>query len=342
MNTRDAYYDNAKYLLILLVVFGHLIQSYIHENKLIFTIYTTIYLFHMPAFILISGYFAKGFHQKGYLLKITKKLIGPYLIFQGIYSFYYFVIYGKDTIKLDPFIPQWSLWFLISLFCWNVMLFLFTKFKPVYGFILAISLGIVIGYFDEINTYLSLSRTIVFFPLFLLGYYFKKEDFKRIQTNKIKIISFCIVLTIFAVFYILPEFDYKWLFGSKPYEELHDSGINGGIVRLGVYVLTILTTLCFLAIVPKRNFFFTKWGTRSIYIYLLHGFFIKFFRNSELVDLLKETQQIVVLIFISLLLTMLLSSNFIKAIAQPFIELKISTLKNLLIKLQQYKIKSVN
>ena len=100
VKVRKAYYDNAKFLLVFLVVLGHFIQSYIHDNKIIFTLYTTIYLFHMPAFILISGYFAKGFRRKGYLMKMAKKLIGPYLIFQGIYSIYYFFTQGDETLQI--------------------------------------------------------------------------------------------------------------------------------------------------------------------------------------------------------------------------------------------------
>ncbi|AGK54148.1 acyltransferase family protein [Bacillus sp. 1NLA3E] len=328
MKTREAYYDNAKVLLIFLMVFGHLLQSYIQENKFIFALYTTIYLFHMPAFILISGYFAKGFRQKGYLLKITKKLIGPYLIFQGIYSFYYYFIHEKDEIKIDPLVPEWSLWFLVSLFCWNIMLFLFTKWKARYGLLLSVCLGVVVGYFNGINDYLSLSRTLVFFPLYLLGFYLKREHFLKIRDIKIKLISLIILLSILLAFYILPEFNYKWFFGSKPYIDFHVSGINGGIVRLGVYMLTLLTTLGFFAFVPRKNFFFTKWGTRSLYVYLLHGFFIKYFRNSGLEELLNEPGQVFVLIFLSLLIITILSSNVIKAIAQPFIELKMSALKN--------------
>lgn len=331
MKARDAYYDNAKFLLIFLVVFGHLIQSYIYDNKLIFSLYNTIYLFHMPAFILISGYFAKGYHKKGYLLKIAKKLIGPYLIFQGIYSFYYFFINENEGIELDPLNPQWSLWFLISLFCWNVMLFLFTKWKANYGLLLSVCLGIVVGYFDEINSFLSLSRTIVFFPLFLLGYYFKEKSFIKLRDTKIKLIPILILLSLFIIFYMIPEFNYKWLHGSKPYHEFDDLWINGGIVRLGVYCLTLLATLSFFALVPRQKLFFTKWGTRSIYVYLLHGFFIKYFRTSGLTELLNESEQIVVLIVVALLLTVFLSSNVIKAVAQPFIELKISFFKNYLI-----------
>ncbi|WP_428912521.1 acyltransferase family protein [Niallia sp. Krafla_26] len=322
LKTRDAYYDNAKFLLIFLVVLGHFIQSYIHDSKFIFTLYTTIYLFHMPAFILISGYFAKGFRRKGYLTNITKKLIGPYLIFQGIYSFYYYFIQGKDVASLDPLNPQWSLWFLLSLFSWNLLLFLFTKWNVKTSMLLAFALGILVGYINFIDSYLSLSRTIVFFPLFLLGFYFKKEHFVKLRTHKVQFLSLLFFISFFIIIYLLPEIEYKWLFGSKPYEVLDQEGLKAGMIRLAVYSLTLVATVGFLALVPKKNVFFTKWGTRSIYIYLLHGFFIQYFRNSEWVNALNEPWQFSLLILASFLLTAFLASNLIKTLTQPLIEFK--------------------
>ncbi|MBM4764778.1 acyltransferase family protein [Bacillus sp. B15-48] len=324
MKTRDAYYDNAKFLLIFLVVFGHFIQSYIHEDKFIYTVYTTIYTFHMPAFILISGFFAKGFRKPGYYKKLTKKLIIPYLIFQGIYSLYYVLINERSVIELNPLNPQWSLWFLLSLFFWNVMLFLFTKWKPLFALSLSVGIGIGVGYFNEINHFLSLSRTFVFFPFFLLGYYLNKNTFEKVRDRKVKYTSFFILFSLFVAVYLLPGFDYKWLFGSRPYEALHYSYVNGGIIRLALYALTLLTTLSFLALVPRQRYFFTKWGTSSIYVYLLHGFFVRYFRSSELVGYLSESEQIIVLIFLSLLLIAFLSSKLVRRISEPFVELKSS------------------
>nr|WP_295974589.1 acyltransferase family protein [uncultured Bacillus sp.] len=327
MKTRDVYYDNAKFLLIFFVVFGHFIQSYIDNDHMIYALYVTIYTFHMPAFILISGFFAKGFYKKGYLKKITKKLIIPYLIFQGIYSFYYYFINEHQEIELNPLHPQWSLWFLISLFCWNIMLFLFTKWKAWVALSISIALGIIAGYFNEIDDFLSLSRTFVFFPFFLLGYYIKKEYFEKIGDAKYRYMSFAILLTLLIVIYYLPEFNYKWLFGSKSYEVLNASDLNGGLIRLAVYGVTLLATLSFLALVPRKKYFFTNWGISSVYVYLLHGFFIKYFRNSDWVNILEDTAVVIVFIIVSVLLIAFLSSNMIRKIAQPLIELKASYFK---------------
>jgi fucose 4-O-acetylase-like acetyltransferase len=282
----------------------------------------------MPAFILISGYFAKGFRKKGYLLKIAKKLIIPYLIFQGIYSFYYSFLLDKKELELDPLLPQWSLWFLISLFGWNLMLFIFTKWKPPYGLVISVVLGVLVGYFDEVDDFLSISRTIVFFPLFLLGFYFKKENFVTLLHVKMKLFSFFLFVSILLVFYFLPEWNYKWLFGSMPYDDFQATGLIGGAVRLGVYALTFLTTISFFAFVPRKHYFFTKWGTSSLYVYLLHGFFIKYFRNSELEGFFTEPWQLVLLIAVSIVIIAILSSNVIIAITQPLVELKICSIRH--------------
>ncbi|MDY0394287.1 acyltransferase family protein [Virgibacillus halophilus] len=124
---RNAYFDNARLLLILLVVFGHMVQPFTDNSNGVNTIYTWIYTFHMPAFIFLAGFFAKGAGNKEYIIKLAKKLLIPYIIFQVIYSGYYFLL-GRDNWMTDSlFYPHWALWFLFSLFCWHILLFWFKK-----------------------------------------------------------------------------------------------------------------------------------------------------------------------------------------------------------------------
>src|SRR5690625_7357700 len=107
---REAYFDNAKLLLIFLVVFGHMIQPFIDGSRPLNTLYMWIYTFHMPAFIFLSGFFAKG--SKGFkdIIKLAQKLLIPYFIFQLIYTGYYYLI-GESNWQASLFYPHWSLWF---------------------------------------------------------------------------------------------------------------------------------------------------------------------------------------------------------------------------------------
>jgi fucose 4-O-acetylase-like acetyltransferase len=337
MKQRDSYFDNAKFILIFLVVFGHLIRSYIESDPFILSLYKTIYTFHMPAFILVAGLFAKGFYKEGYIGKLAKKLILPYIVFQLIYTIYYHFLYDKTTFELHPLDPHWSLWFLISLFCWNALLYVFIKwfkFKPAMGLTVAFAIGLLIGFVEEISTYLSLSRTFVFFPFFLLGYYMKKEHFDYFKTSKARISAGILFVMVFLGMYFVPEFSDKWLLGSKPYGDFEWNDVISLGVRAIVYFLNILMIFSFYTFVPTKEQFFTNWGRNTLYVYLLHGFIIRLFRESELKDAIEPTSSLLLLLAVSLILTIIFSTKFFTSITQPIIELKSTKLQKILSKRQ--------
>src|SRR5699024_174002 len=185
---RNAYIDNARVLLIFLVVFGHMIQPFIGDSHGVNTLYLWIYTFHMPAFIFLAGFFAKGSGDTKYVLKLVKKLLIPYVIFQLIYSGYYFSI-GKADWQTGIFDPHWSLWFLFSLFSWHVLLYWFKQLPAWLGITIAVQIGLIVGYFGEVGHLFSLSRTFVFFPFFLVGYWVTKDHLLFLKHHTVKIAS---------------------------------------------------------------------------------------------------------------------------------------------------------
>ncbi|CAM5388862.1 hypothetical protein SGLAM104S_06176 [Streptomyces glaucescens] len=58
---RDAFFDNAKYLAIVLVAIGHAWDPLKGGSRAAEGAYIVVYAFHMPAFIIISGFFSRGF-----------------------------------------------------------------------------------------------------------------------------------------------------------------------------------------------------------------------------------------------------------------------------------------
>jgi hypothetical protein len=58
---RDPYFDNAKYLAILLVAIGHAWTPLLSDSRAATALYMFVYAFHMPAFIMIAGYFSRSF-----------------------------------------------------------------------------------------------------------------------------------------------------------------------------------------------------------------------------------------------------------------------------------------
>lgn len=96
---RIIYIDALKCFAIYCVVWGHVIQYLQPINFKDVALYRIIYSFHMPLFMMISGYFASNscnknftsfFYQKSY------RLILPVLSFTLIFSVF---IGGGDIIK---------------------------------------------------------------------------------------------------------------------------------------------------------------------------------------------------------------------------------------------------
>lgn len=322
---RSFYFDNAKFILIFLVVFGHVISPLKSNDDFLFTLYSFIFLFHMPAFILISGYFSKGFKKKGYLLKVAKKVLLPYLIFQIIYSLFYYWNGQESNLTFDLLDPHWSLWFLLSLFCWNIFLYVFAKLKWS-GLVIAIIIGVCIGYVDDIGSYLSLSRTFVFFPYFLLGYLLEPKHMKFIRKrNYSVVIGFSILLSTMLLFNaFFPKDAIPWLLGDTSYAEMSTGELIDGFKRALQYVLTLIVIYGFLATVPTNEFKLTEMGQRTFYIYILHGFIIKTLQvivSDNTLDSMSD--QYFILFVFSFSLCLLLGNYFIQKFTRPLIELRI-------------------
>ncbi|RYG71803.1 hypothetical protein EU245_12920 [Lentibacillus lipolyticus] len=321
---RNAFFDNAKLVLIFLVVFGHVIQPFRDAAAGMNTLYLWIYTFHMPAFIFLAGFFAKGSGKIGYMTKMAKKLLLPYFIFQLLYTGYFFLI-GKDDWQAGMFYPHWSLWFLFSLFCWHVLLAWFKKLPAATGLAISVGIGLIVGLFGEIGHTFSLSRTFVFFPFFLLGYWMTKGQLMWLKRTQMRVAAFVVMAAIGIAIYVAPDFNSGWLLASKSYSDLGMPDL-GVLARLLVYVTSALMAASVLAWIPSRRIRLTKFGERTLYVYLLHGFFIQFFREADLFSV-NHVFDVIGLGLMAALIVLVLASRPMLGVWQPFVEGKLSIWK---------------
>ncbi|SOC03259.1 fucose 4-O-acetylase-like acetyltransferase [Ureibacillus xyleni] len=287
---RISYFDNARAILIYLVIVGHILSKFIDDNHLMGSIYMFIYTFHMPAFTLISGFFAKKIYESGYLLKVVKKLLLPYILLQIFYSFYYYYIF-HDSIEFSLFIPRWALWFLLSLILWNILLFFFGKMK--FGLPIALIISILIGYDESVSEILSLSRTFFFFPFFLVGYYLKTEQLLKLKTRTHVIVGTLLAMFGFIIiYYFIPIEQHVWLLGKRPYAEMTTVPLEWAwLGRFIAYIAMAITTYMFLTLVPNKRRFYTSIGAVTISIYLLHMVVVRIFYDSPIKVYIDETKQ---------------------------------------------------
>ena len=272
---RDYRFDNLKCLLMFLVVFAHCIEWTSGELSKILCI--MIYVFHMPAFIFISGYFSKFKKEKVF------RLIGLYVVWQIIYrGFENFVL--KLNYSFHILKPDWILWYIFSMVIWTIFIKLFdteSRKKAIVMFMFSVVIALGVGFINKIETTYSLSRILVFFPFFLLGYYTKKFNlsFINIDVKKgnkkdiFKVICMIIIFIMCAFYfgYSLKSLDKKPLLGAYPYE-----GEFYNILFRSVQFVAAINMICiFINIIPNKEIsLITKIGQNTLWVYLLHGLVI--------------------------------------------------------------------
>lgn len=139
---RNLYLDTAKAFAILLVVVGHCIQygsgaEYVQSTAFFSNpLFKAIYSFHMPLFMLISGYLFRGALRKPakeIILGRARSLVVPIICWTTISLMLHIArSIGSDTLTLSnivsTFLSQLTiLWFLWAVFLWSVGVVIINK-----------------------------------------------------------------------------------------------------------------------------------------------------------------------------------------------------------------------
>lgn len=271
--TRDLKFDNLRGLAIILVVLGHFIGTCLASGKFTGTglnmTYTAIYLFHMPLFIFISGYFSKIAPDTNE--KALKNIFIPYLLFSTFWILSVFLIDGNLSGTMY-ILPGYGLWYLLSLFFWRTFLPAADKIKYVFWF--SILLALFIGIIDFKSNLLSISRTLCFFPVFLFGFYFKDLKEKFTFNKYLSAGALIVVLTAATLFFVSKTNSLLMLKNS--YVDMHMGNLEGIALRLIVIFVGIICCILLFNIMTSKRTFLTKTGQNSLAIYVLHLYFVTY------------------------------------------------------------------
>lgn len=255
---RDIRLDNIRGLLIILTVFGHLLEQ---TSGGISHLYRIIYSFHMPAFIFISGYLAKWKPKKPVFFYLPL-----YLVTQLIYLIFDALFIGNSKLTLSAFFtPYWHLWYLFSLIFYHLLLpFLnhLQKKGRLIFFIFSILASLALPYIKADLYFMSIGRFFAFLPFFTAGYFLSKSHkaFPDLQ-----------FLVPFSVLFVMicKGVSLKMLYGSFSY--IHKSDI---LIR-ATLILFAFAWISLLFAMPKTSCPLTSIGSNTLPIYILHGFFIR-------------------------------------------------------------------
>ncbi|GFP74253.1 acyltransferase family protein [Clostridium fungisolvens] len=307
---RNYYFDNAKALLIFLVVLTHIIEPVLDIKFKLKTFYIITYTFHMPLFIFLSGYFAKKSSRS--TKSKAKKMFLLFVVIQFFYSLFYIFIMHSKIAKMTWIYPNWTLWYLQALVVWYIISDYFNGFYK--WFIGSIIIALLAGFDENIYTFISTSRILVFLPFFVLGYYFNERYIEVIKKNRIYL-SILGAIIGFFVYRYNNRIDVQWLYGFEPYVQISSNLMVGMLIRLSVLVIAIIFSLIVLGWVPRKRNMFSFLGKYTLIVYLSHSLIIQAFMRF---DLYNRDTNIQLLITSILILICVYSTVFIYLFYEKF------------------------
>jgi fucose 4-O-acetylase-like acetyltransferase len=292
------------------MVVGHFADSFTQNRGICRSIYLFIYAFHMPVMLAVSGFFYKNSRNtskvlfyigSGFALKIAIACLN--IICDGETAF---------SLLSDQGIP----WFMFVLAIYQILMYIFRNINKVYLLAFFVILACFIGYDTSTGDYLYLSRSIIFFPFYLLGTMLspqKTVSFLNEHYKKLLIPAFGVMVAWFFLCFYQCDMFYvlRHLFtGRNPFSELVID--DGPFARLFCYGITFLTGASLFVLVPKIQIpFFSSLGSRTLNVYFWHWIIYrladKFLHITDLFRLGGKTGKLA-FFFTAVLLSIVLSS----------------------------------
>lgn len=283
---RDPWFDNAKMLLVTLVVVGHSWVLLPEDTLARNWFYDFLYLWHMPAFVMVTGYLSRSFSwSRRHLGRLLTMVVVPYIVFEALMSTFRVEVGGErgiDTLFLEP---HWPMWFLAALFFWRLATPLLRNvpFVLVPAVVVSLVGGLLPG------DVLDLGRVTGMLPFFVLGLVLRPAHLELLRGRPARAVAGTLLLTAFTAAPLIDgRLRTEWLYWRSGYDAMAVSFTEGALVRLALLVVASVLALSALALVPRTTTWFTALGGASMVVYLFHGFAI---RGAEYADLLGWSSQ---------------------------------------------------
>ncbi|WP_428331685.1 acyltransferase family protein [Mucilaginibacter sp.] len=270
---RDYLIDNLKFILIVLVVIGHFYGAYMDQNRFFKVLTTCIYFFHMPLFVFISGCFSKPENDSN-SYKLTSAILLPYIFFCLMWDLKEAVHF--KTFSFNIFNPPYHLWYLLCLFLWKLSIPIINRIK--YPFIASLAISVLIGLNATIGYSAVLSRAFGLLPFFVLGVICPLSRIHTIHQKKF-LMPFGILIILIGAYCILylNNINFRTLLWDESYHSEGFSNLKGALNRIGLFFSVVLIGISFIILTPSKKVFFTSAGSRTLPIYIFHGFFFPTF-----------------------------------------------------------------
>jgi fucose 4-O-acetylase-like acetyltransferase len=317
--SRDPFFDNAKFLAITLVVFAHAIEP-LRDNPAAHALYLFVYTFHMPVFIIVTGYFSRRFtFSRGKARRLITNLAVPYVLFEVAYSVFRWTVGGYE-FNISLLAPVWLTWFLMAAFFWRLSTPVWQQLR--WPIPTAVLIALLSG-MNELPGTFEMHRTLGLLPFFVVGLMLEPRHFELLRRPAVRA-GAAVVLTagLAVAFTVHNHMSLDWAYWRHGNEYLGVSEVTGTVMRMAMLAASLTLSAAFLALVPARLTWYSGLGAATLYAYLLHGFPVKLatYEGWYRADWLHGTIGIALMGALAVLLTLALTSRPVRKIMRWAVE----------------------
>jgi fucose 4-O-acetylase-like acetyltransferase len=266
--TRDPHLDNIKAVLVVLVVVGHGIEAL--RGRVPEGLYVAIYSFHMPAFVLLSGYLSRSWKpDPAHLRALATGLLAPFVLFQVLLAAELAIIAGV-RFPGDLLLPRGATWFLLALAWWRLGVPLMRLLRRPALLVLALAASVMAPIDQNLDSLAALGRTVGFLPFFALGMVLPSAVFAWLGRLVSRICGVAVLTGLLVAGLAWGwKADRGWLYLRSHYHAV-DGTVESVLIRLAVLAIGLIGSAAIAAVVSRRQCWFTVVGANSLTVYLAH------------------------------------------------------------------------
>jgi len=267
----------------------------------------------MPVLIFISGYLSRRkTDYETYIVKAIKSCLVPFLVFN--------ILYGLHSVNdvWNVLTPKWTLWYLLSLFWWKVLIEIVRKVK--WPLAVALLFSIYAGLLP-VGSFLSLSRTLGLFPYFVSGYFCTSEGIRKMrEANKALSLAALLATMVLAGALVKNGINSTVFFFRDSYEEMGQSYLQGMILRAVLLITGHLCIFSFFSLATSRKTILSNFGMYSLTVYLGHSAIIRILNLLKIINISNPYVFIAFAAFFSLAVAFALGNQMVFKLYQIVID----------------------
>ncbi|MBT2413909.1 acyltransferase family protein [Streptomyces sp. ISL-12] len=315
---RDPWWDNTRFLSATLIVVLHTIGSIMSRHESLAVFHVATWAFRVPVFVVLAGVFSSaaplGPRQTRNLLR---SIALPALVFSLLFSLEQHALGGPFKLYVAQL--PWTLWFLMSLFFWRLLLPLVVQLR--HPLLVTTVVALAVGYVDEFGLTFSASRTLVYLPLFYFGWRLRQGLLRDWFEARWSLPVAVAGLLGSGVVGLLWHAQIKgtWLSMRHAYVADTPLGMEGAwLVRLLVLGAAAGLVVCLLRVMPKRRVpLISVLGSGGFTVYLLHPLVILPLREKGLIERADTRLELAALLVFAVTLAAALASPPVRRLVQP-------------------------